>query len=216
MTFRELLGETIVFSGNDTFNTLQECVGFGETYAEMKRWGVTKARIRRHFRVPRYNSSREVTVLSADGTTLLRLPPRPGVDIPIHDCNGHTDRHNPESNWYCTDDLVRTMAAVLWGPTRGCRFFNELTTWMGFTNQCRLRDGLRELTASDPSHPAFVILNKPGWWEPDHANVEMGYVYDNQQRRHYLVGLYYHGPFTESERAMPEACLALFKWLRSV
>lgn len=217
MTFRELLAETIVFSGNDTYCTIQECVGFAETYAEMKRWGVSKARIRRHFKVPRYNHSNEVIVTGLRGEELLRLPARPAVDIPAHDGNGpgEAHKHNLESNWWCTDDLVRAMAAILFGPTRRTAYFPDLLGWCGCTNQCRLRDGLRKVTAGDPGYPQFVILNKPGWWPDDFANVEMGYVYDVQRDEHYLVGLYYHGTFEASEVEMPMVCRKLFEWLRS-
>lgn len=216
MTFRELLSEMIVVSGNETFNTLQECVGFAETYREMQRWGVTKARIRRHFRVPRYNHSREVRVLGPGGKELLRLQPRPAVEIPLHDGNGEGGGqgiHNLESNWWCSDDLVRAMAAIMFGPTRRRRHFEDLVGWCSFTNQCRIREGLRELTAQKSTHPSFVVLNKPGWWEPDLANVEMGYVYDVERSAHYVVGIYFHGTMAQSEPGMREAARELFRWV---
>jgi hypothetical protein len=142
---------------------------------------------------------------------------RPSVEIPIHDGNGQgpDGPHNLESNWFCADDLVRGMAAVMFGPTRRRRHFEELLGWCSFTNQCRLRDGLRELTAFEAGHPGYVVLNKPGWWEPDLANVEMGYVYDVERGAHYVVGMYYHGPMSESEKGMAEASRGLFRWIRS-
>ncbi|MEM6853338.1 MAG: serine hydrolase, partial [Planctomycetota bacterium] len=39
-TMRELILSSLMMSDNDAFNTLQESVGFAETYAAMKNWGV--------------------------------------------------------------------------------------------------------------------------------------------------------------------------------
>lgn len=231
MTFRELLAETIVMSGNDTFNTLQEAMGFAETYAEMQRWGVVQARIRRHFRSPRYNHSRGVVVTGPKGEERLRMSPRPPADVPFHDGNAGkvwgvrgprgfsaaqpASTDNVQSNWWCTDDLVRALAAIMFSPTRRTRHFAEVMGWASFTNQNRLRDGLRALTASHPRHPPFVTVNKPGWWPPDGVNVEMGYVYDVEQDRHYLVGMYYQGEFQASAVGMARATRLLFEWLRA-
>lgn len=221
-TIRDLLAETIVLSGNDTFNTLQEMVGFAETWAEMNRWGVVKARIRRHFRMPRYNHSRRVRVLTAGGRkVLLDLPARPAADIPLHDCNGQPGGgggegggHRPESNWWCTDDLVRAGAAVWFGAEyRNTRYFDQLTTWCGFTNQCRVREGARMLTQEDGG--GWVVLNKPGWWEPDLSNVEVAYAYDAAHGGHYLIGLYWHGKFDQSALEMPKVMKAVLGWART-
>jgi hypothetical protein len=212
MTFRELLAETMVFSGNETFNTLQEAVGFAETYAEMRRWGVREARIRRHFRHPRYNHSRAVRVTDGRGRLLLELAERPAAEIPFHD-NNVPGSAEGQSNWWSTNDLVRATYAILFGPTRRTRYFPMLTTWAGMTNQCRVRDGLREVTGGDAGHPGFVILNKPGWWPDDSSNVEMTYVYDMAGESHYLVGMYYHGTLEDSAAGMAEASRRIFRWL---
>jgi hypothetical protein len=214
MTFRELLAETLVFSGNDTFNTLAEFVGFARMQRELQAWGTEKFLLRRHFKNPRYNSSRSARVFNPDGSLAWEIAPRPAVDVPIHDGNGF-DFHNPESNWACTDDLVRLMAAILFGPTRLRRYFPQLTGWCGMTNQCFPRQGLRQLTALDPAHPGFVILNKPGWWEPDQANVDISYVYDCSSKAHYLLGLYFHGTMQMAESRIPVVTQQLFGLLRS-
>jgi hypothetical protein len=214
MTFRELLAETIVFSGNDTFNALAECVGFAESHAQLQSWGVVKFLLRRHFKNPRYNHSRLVRIFNPDGSVQCEIPPRPPATIPLHDGNGLA-MHNRESNWACTDDLVRIFAAILFGPTRRSRYFRELTGWLGMTNRCHIRQGLRRLTAEHPDHPGFVILNKPGWWEPDLANIDMAYIYDCHTGSHYLLAVYFHGTVLQADQKVPSVSYEIFSRLVS-
>jgi hypothetical protein len=214
MTFRELLAETIVLSGNETFNILQETVGFAETYQQTQRWGLAKTLVRRHFKNPRYNYSRPVTILGFDGKAVLEIPARPTAIIPLHDGN-HQANQNLESNWTCTDDLVRIMAAVLFGPTRHTRYFPSLTGWCGMTNCCHVRTGLRRLTAANVDHPPFVILNKPGWWPADRVNVDFGYVYDLAHDAHYIYAVYCHGTEESAAEAIPAAFQRIFGALHS-
>ncbi len=214
MTFRELLAETIVHSGNDTFNTLAECVGFAESHAQLQSWGVVKFLLRRHFKNPRYNHSRLVRILNPDGSVRCEISPRPAVPIPLHDGNGLAI-HNPESNWACTDDLVRIFAAILFGPTRRCRYFRELIGWCGMTNRCHVRQGLRRLTAGHADHPGFVILNKPGWWEPDLANIDLAYIHDCRAGTHYLLAIYFHGTVLQAEQTVPSISYEIFNRLVS-
>jgi hypothetical protein len=214
ITFRELLAETIVFSGNETFNTLAEVVGFAETWQQTRQWGLVKLLVRRNFKSPRYNHSRQVIVYGASGSVLLEIPPRPAPVIPFHDGNGQANQ-NLESNWACTDDLVRAMAAILFGPTRNSRYFSQLTGWCGMTNRCFFRDGLRKITAEASHHPAFVILNKPGWWPDDGVNVDFGYIYDVSQSAHYLYAAYYHGTEESAGAGLSKAALQIFNHIHA-
>jgi len=214
ITFRELLAETIVFSGNETFNTLAEVVGFAETFQQTRQWDLVKLLIRRHFKNPRYNHSRQVIVYCASGSALLEIPPRPAVQIPFHDGNLQPNQ-NLESNWACTDDLVRAMAAILFGPSRNSRYFADLTGWCGMTNRCYFRDGLRKVTAEAVHHPAFVILNKPGWWPDDRVNVDFGYIYDVSRSEHYLYAAYHHGTEESAGPSVSNAASQIFNHIHA-
>ncbi len=206
-SMRDLLAGMIVMSDNQAFNTLQEAVGFGETYERMKSWGCTKAMIRRHFTRPHWSHSREVRIHDG-GRLAATIAPRPAPDIPLNaDPN---PEGNPESNWFTTDDLVRCAAAMMMGPTRDRPHFDELCAHLGYTNQGFIRDGLAKLTAQRDDRPAFVTLNKPGWWPGDGANVDLAYVYDVNRREHYLIGLYVQGTLEEAKAVMAEASRAVF------
>jgi hypothetical protein len=135
--------------------------------------------------------------------------------IPFHDGNGQPNQ-NVESNWACTDDLVRAMAAILFGPTRNSRYFSDLTGWCGMTNRCHVREGLRKVTAELADHPPFVNLNKPGWWPDDRVNVDFGYIYDVSHSAHYLYAVYYDGTEESARAGIANAAYQIFTSIHSV
>ena len=206
-SMRDLLASMIVMSDNEAFNTLQEAVGFAETYERMRAWGCTDSMIRRHFTRPHWNHSRPVRVFDG-GELRMTLPARPAADIPLN-----TDPNpdgNPESNWFTTDDFVRCGGATLMGPTRDRTYFPEFTGWLSYTNQCFVRDGLQKVTAKHQDRPAFVILNKPGWWPGDGANVDLAYIHDVARGEDYVLAVYFQGTLEEAEVGIREAAFALF------
>lgn len=206
-SMRDLLASMIVMSNNDAFNTLQEAVGFGETYQQMLAWGCTDSMIRRHFTRPHWNHSRRMKI-DQHGTPVKILPARPAADIPL---NGDPNPNgNPESNWFTTDDFIRCGAATLMGPTRERTYFPEVAGWLSYTNQCFVRDGLNRVTAEHPDRPAYVILNKPGWWPGDGANVDLAYIHDVQRNNDYLLAIYYQGTLKEAKTGITQAAFALF------
>ncbi len=209
-SLRWLLSSMIVVSDNDAFNTLQEAVGFAETYEVMKGWGCEKSMIRRHFTRPRYNSSRAVQLISPFGETVKTIPGRPPAEIPLNDDDRPAPIGNPEANWFTTDDLVRVLAATLSGQNRQRTYFAEVAQWLSATDQCFARDGLVKLTGRLAGSPGFVVLNKPGWWPPDGANVDALYVYDVQQGEHYVLGVYVQGTEDDAKKYMSEAAEKLF------
>ncbi len=82
-TLRELILSSLVLSDNDAFNTLQEAVGFAETHAALRGWGLRHGLIRRHFTRPHWNHSRPIT-LHLPGQPVRILPARPAVDLPLN------------------------------------------------------------------------------------------------------------------------------------
>ncbi len=209
-SLRGLLSAMIVVSDNDAFNTLQEAVGFAETYEAMQRWGCEKSMVRRHFTRPRYNSSRAVQLISPLGETIKTIPGRPPAEIPLNDDDRPAPVGNREANWFTSDDLVRMVAATLMGPMRERTYFAEVTQWLSATDQCFARDGLVRLTGRLAGSPGFVVLNKPGWWPGDGANVDALYIYDVQRDEHYLLGVYVQGTEEDAKKYMSEAAEKLF------
>ncbi|NJN35977.1 MAG: serine hydrolase [Nitrospiraceae bacterium] len=82
-TLRDLLLDMLVLSDNDAFNTLQETVGFADTFQAMRSWGLTHGIIRRHFTRPHWNHSRPIRVVRR-GEVVCNLPARPPVDLPLN------------------------------------------------------------------------------------------------------------------------------------
>jgi hypothetical protein len=211
-TLRDLILDTLVMSGNEAFNVLQETVGFAETHAALRSWGVEHSLIRRHFTRPHWNHSRPVTITRPDGR-VVRLPARPPVNLPPNDTLGNPRTpklDNPESNVFTTDDFVRVAAATLMGPTRRSGRFDLLTQGLGWTNQCYVREGLNRLTAERADRPGFVVLNKPGWWPPDGAHSELGYIHDLRRSAHAFLAVYIQGEQDAARRAMGDAARAIF------
>jgi len=205
-TFRDLLLAMLAASDNDAFNTLQETVGFARTHDWLRRWGVRHGLIRRHFRRPRYNHSRAARVVTPAGQAHT-LPARPAADIPRSADRRPAPLGNPDANYFTTDDLIRVGVASLAGPTRDAKDFDLLTAGLAWTNQCDVREGV----ARAPGPPAFVVLNKPGWWPPDGANSELCYLYDARGRRHFFLAVYCQGDEAAAEhhiRAMARALAA--------
>ncbi len=187
-TFRDLLLAMLVVSDNDAFNTLQETVGFAETHAWLKRWGVAHGLIRRHFRQPRYNHSRAAFVVTPTGAR-HPIAARPAADIPRSADPRPAPLGNPEANYFTTDDLIRIGVASLAGPLREAKDFDLFTAGLAWTNQCDVREGI----AGVPGGPPFVVLNKPGWWPPDGANCELCYLFEVGRRRHFFLAVYCQG-----------------------
>ena len=230
-TLRELMLGELVMSDNDFFCQLQEFVGFQRTHDTMRqRWGVRDSLIRRHFRRPRFNHSRQATVCfppQADGTrrAALVLPARPTADIPLNDWGTtrepirndpdtqHPDDRNANraSNYFTCDDALRCVVATLAGPTRDRRLFDLFTQGLAYTNQRYVANGLAALSAQRPERPAFVSLNKPGWWPPDGNNAEWVYVYDLTLREHYAMAIYVQGTNEEASEHMAEAARRIFE-----
>ena len=208
-TLRELILSSLVMSDNDAFNTLQEAVGFAETHAALQQWGVRDGLIRRHFTRPHWNHSRPVTLHPPAGGRRT-LPARPAVDLPLNRDPRPAPLGNPEANSFTTDDLVRVAAATLAGPLRHRRHFPLLTAGLGWTNQNYLREGLTRLTGEHPDRPAFVTLQKPGWWPPDGANSELAYIYDLARNRHCFLAVYIQGSLEQAQQAMSDAAHHLF------
>ena len=208
-TLRELILASLVMSDNDAFNALQEAVGFAHTHAVLRSWGVVDGLIRRHFTRPHWNHSRPVT-LHPPGGPSRTLAARPAVDLPLSRDPRPAPLGNPEANAFTTDDLVRVAAATLTGPTRDCPSFPLLTAGLAWTNQNYLRRGLTRLTAQHADRPAFVTLQKPGWWPPDGANSELAYIYDVRRRRHCFLAVYIQGGIDQAEAAMGQVAHDLF------
>ena len=208
-TMRELILSSLMMSDNDAFNTLQESVGFAETYAAMKNWGVQHSMIRRHFTRPHWNHSRPIRVTHPDGQT-AEIAERPAVDIPLNLDPRPAPLGNPESNYFTSDDFVVCGAATLMGPTRDATYFPLLTQGLSWSNQNYVREGLTQLTGELDSRPAFATLAKPGWWPPDGANSELAYIYDATQDRHYFLAVYAQGTNDEARVEMNKAARAVF------
>ncbi|MEM6314309.1 MAG: serine hydrolase, partial [Planctomycetota bacterium] len=161
-------------SGNEEFNTLQESVGFAETDAWLKSIGVETGVIRRHFTRPHWNSSRPVRLWNAAGTLVADLPQRPSVDFPPNAAGGR-------SNWFTTDDLIRVMAAVMQGPTRGKPGFDVLA------------EALRNSTGKfvgDRLPQRYAVYNKVGWWPPDGAYSDIAYIHDVEADAHFYLAVF--------------------------
>lgn len=209
-TLRDLLLDTLVLSGNHAFNTLQETVGLAETHAALRRWGVEQSVIRRFFVRPRRSNSRAVWV-APPGREPFVIAERPAADIPLNPA--HTGSR--ESNYFTPDDFVRAAAATLLGPTRDTRHFGLLTQGLSWTNHCFVREGLAQVTADLETRPAFVVLNKPGWWPPDGDNSELCYVFDSHPNEHYLLAASIKGPIGVARQALSEAAFAMFSGLHA-
>lgn len=212
-TVHDLLAGMVVMSDNEAFNTLQELVGFEHTYRTMRRWGCQTGIIRRHFTRPHWNHSREAEVWDEHGERVLVVPARPAVDLPLN--NDPVPDSPRESNWFSCDDFVRCAAATLMGPYRELPLFDALTGWLGYTNQSAIREGLWRVTRQDPRHPGFAVLNKPGWWPGDGANCELTYIYDAQERRHYLLAIYFQGEHDDAMQCMRSAAESFFTAIRA-
>lgn len=208
-TLRELILSCLIQSDNEAFNTLQESVGFAETYAAMKRWGVEHSMIRRHFTRPHWNHSRPIKVFFPDGKT-ASIAERPAADIPLNLDPRPAPLGNPEANYFTSDDFVICGAATLMGKTRDATCFPLLTEGLGWTNQNYVREGLTQLTGELDRRPAFATLTKPGWWPGDGANSELVYVYDASHDRHYFVGIYTQGTNDDARVQMNLAARKVF------
>ncbi len=197
---RPLLADMIRESGNDSFNTLAEIVGFAETHAALRNWGCVKALVRRNFARPRYNHSRAVTLLAPSGQTLGVLPPRPPVDLPLNDSHntGRPDGGDGQSNWFCTDDFIRVLAATFAGPYRRRPGYAALADDLAHTNQCFPREGLAEIGR-------YAIWNKPGWWPDDLANSDLCYICDIASGCHYFLGIHCRSTVEDARPLMAAA-----------
>lgn len=209
-TVRDLMLDMLSFSGNHAFNTLQETVGLAETHAALRGWGVEQSVLRRFFVRPRRSNSRAIRVAPRTGEP-FEIAARPEADIPL---NPSPDGSR-ESNYFTTDDFVRAAAATLMGPTRDARYFPLLTQGLSWTNHCYTREGLARVTEADDRRPAFVVLNKPGWWPPDGETSELCYVYDIQQDAHYFLAASLKGPIAEARRMLSDAVFCIFTSLRA-
>lgn len=116
---------------------------------------------------------------------------------------------NDEQNLFTTDDPVRVGAATLMGPTRDAPAFGVLATGLAWTVQGYVREGLARLTAARPERPAFVVLNKPGWWPPDNANSELNWIYDVSRKRHLFLAVYVQGTEAEARAGVAAAAEAV-------
>ncbi|MEM7681319.1 MAG: serine hydrolase [Planctomycetota bacterium] len=205
--FRDLLLGMLTMSDNDHFNTLQELVGFAETRDALLDWGVDDGLLRRNFKRPRYNHSREARVW-VDGRPGPTVAARPAAEVPL---NPNFDG-NAESNYFTTDDFVRVGAATLMRPEfRQSEHFEAFVQGLAYTNQCYTRLGLARVTAEFDHRPAFVVLNKPGWWPPDGAISELCYIYDRSRGEHYLLTVYAQGTQEEAKANISRAVHAVFR-----
>ncbi len=208
-TLRDLLAGMLVMSDNDAFNTLQEAVGFKETYDWMRAIGCSDSLVRRHFTRPHWNHSRVVRVWSPAGEELEPIAERPAVDIPLNSDPAPGSKR--ESNWFTADDFIRCGAATLMAGDRTDPRFVFVTDQLAYTNQCYVREGLWRVTTALPGRPGFVVLNKPGWWPGDGANCELCYIYDVQRGGHYLLAVYVQGTNEQAQAAMSGAAEAIFR-----
>ncbi|MEM6749105.1 MAG: serine hydrolase [Planctomycetota bacterium] len=205
--YRDLLLGMLTMSDNDHFNTLQEAVGFAETRDALLAWGVNDGLIRRNFKRPRFSHSRQVR-LWVDGQARAVIRARPTPEIPL---NPNYDG-NAESNYFTPDDFIRAGAATLMRPEfRNTRHFETFVAGLAYTNQCYTRLGLARVTAELDERPAFVVLNKPGWWPPDGAISELCYIYDVRQGSHYFLAVYAHGTQDQAKQNVSNAAHAVFR-----
>ncbi|MEM7624684.1 MAG: serine hydrolase [Planctomycetota bacterium] len=207
-TVRDLLLDMLSFSGNHAFNVLQETVGLAETHATLRSWGVERSVVRRFFVRPRRSNSRAVRVTPPTGAS-FEIPARPEADIPLNP----STQGNRESNYFTTDDFVRVAAATLMGPTRHTTYFPMFTQGLSWTNHCYTREGLARLTAERDHRPAFVVLNKPGWWPPDGETSELCYIYNVSGNRHYFLAASLKGPIAQARQTLSEAVYRVFSAL---
>ncbi|QDU72992.1 serine hydrolase [Mucisphaera calidilacus] len=205
ISLRRLLASTIVLSSNSGFCTLHELVGTRETHEAMRSWGIKDSIVRRHFRRPAYSHSRVIKAYRG-GEVVTTIPERPAFDA-----EPETSGVKTRSNVYTTDDFCRLAAAVLAGPdVRGTTFYNHLPNWLSLTNHSYVAEGLGEVTGKLAGHPAFVTLNKPGWWPGTGAVSEVGYIYDVQMDEHYVFGVYHQGTLPEAHVNTMRAFEAVF------
>lgn len=207
-SIRELILGNLMMSDNDFFCILQEAVGFAETYEQMRAWGMKDSMIRRHFKRPRYNWSRPVNLTLPDGSNQT-IPARPTADIPLNPGGIGND----EANYFTTDDLIVMAAATLGGPLRHCQAFDLMVQGLSYSNQRYVAEGLGRVTTKLENRPAFLSLNKPGWWPDDGNNVEACYIYDFQLETHYLLGVYIQGTIEESQANMSKVAESIFSAL---
>jgi N-acetylmuramoyl-L-alanine amidase len=180
---KDLLRAMIADSDNDDFNTLQEVAGFAETAQYMEDVGCDTFIIRRHFTRPHWNHSRDAAFI-VDGET-IDVPARPGPDFALNRAGG-------ESNWSNADDFVRLVAATFFTKVRELDGFDTLAEAMANNNDPFVGRGVDRLGG-------FRTSGKPGWWPGDGAFCDAAYVYDEQNDRHYLVGIYWQGEARDND-----------------
>lgn len=210
-TFKDLILGSLVMSDNDFYSILNEFAGFAWTRERMQAWGAGHSIIRSHFRRPRFNHSRPMTVRFApdpNGAVRepMRLETRPAVDLPL---NTSPDPSRQQSNWFTCDDAVRCVLATLSRPTRETTHFDSLVQGLQYTNQRYLAQGAARAMQRQSARPGWVALSKPGWWPGEGDNSEWAYMYDLHGRSHYAVGIYVQGSHLQARQAMTQAAEAV-------
>lgn len=207
--FRDALLAMLTHSDNDAFNTLQEAVGFEETFDAMRRWGCRHAIIRRNFARPRRGDSRAFVVRDPEGKSVT-VPARPGVALPLSSDTRPPPLGNPEANFATADDLVRCAAASLMGPTRHASAFDLIPMGLACPEPRDIARGLGDLAAARDGGLGFCVLSKPGWWPPERANVELAYIHEQGSQRHFFLCLFVQEREAAAREATRRAASAIF------
>ncbi|MEM6333063.1 MAG: hypothetical protein AAF823_06965 [Planctomycetota bacterium] len=199
VVIRDAVLSMLIHSSNDTFNTLQEAVGFEETMAVVRAVGCERFVMRRNFGPDRRSHSREVT-LTAPGREPVVVPARLDTDMPLSSDDRPPPMGNPEANFATTDDFVRMAAWTLMGPPRDASAFDLMPIGLAGPHPRDTASGFNDLALAALESGAFTVLSKPGWWPPEGVNVDVAYAYDHGRDRHYFASIYVEDTVEERAR----------------
>ncbi|MEO0587343.1 MAG: hypothetical protein AAF078_06870 [Planctomycetota bacterium] len=199
LVIRDAVLSMLIHSSNETFNTLQEAVGFEETMAVVRAVGCERLVIRRSFGRDRRSHSRAVTLTVPEREPVV-VSARLDTDLPLSSDDRPPPMGNPEANFATTDDFVRMAAWTLMGPPRRTPAFDLMPIGLAGPHPRDTAAGFNDLAIAAPDSGAFTVLSKPGWWPPEGVNVDVAYAYDHGRDRHYFASIYVEDTVEERAR----------------